>query len=428
MRRVACVIPAVLVLVASAALAGWGEDRADPSALVTALTSSNERARSEAAERIFDRGPLTIERVARRAGEFDEQAWTAFADAFVNEKWAPYASTLVAAAHGAPDAVRRRLIDLAHRLDARAGTTPKPEELAAIVRKLVVEERGLISDSPYTGAVAIYGHAGVAPVLKLLRENGADVVDFDRAGDVLANIAQPEDLPALRELLLAGKSSAAAALDRLTVLGVAGAPEVVINAVRAGRFDRRIAVALYGTPDRRGAVKALRECLTNPERRVTEDDRLWAATVFAEFDSREDVPLLETWSAASTDASTLLQEAIALMRLGSRRGVEMLVRIVGEEQVASPSPPKPGEGAPLCGRGFHDGPRLLALKCLDVVAREGPVVGDAFNYVDPPRGPWEGNRFRDLGPVAASVRKWWDASRDRLEFDGKAGCWRIRAK
>jgi hypothetical protein len=426
MLRVARILPAVLVLVTSAALAGGSDDRADPSALVTALTSGDVRARQEAAERIFDRGPLTIERVARRAGEFDEAAWTAFADAFVHENWAPYAVVLVAAAHGAPETVQRRIIDVARRLDARAGTTPNPEELAAVLHKVLVEERGL-QDAPFPREVAIYGHAGVAPVLTLLRENGSDVVDYDRASSVLKWIAQPEDLPALRELLLAGKSSAAAALVRLGELGVAGAPAVVIEAVRAGRFDVRIAVALYHAPDRRGAAKALRECVTNPERRLTEDDRHWAATVFAELDSREDVPLLESWSASSTDASALLEEARALMRLGSRKGVDMLVRIVEEKQVA-PAPEKPRDATRLRAEGFHDGLRLCALHALDVVATQSPASGDGFNSVDPPPGPWKGPRFGELDEVAAAVRAWWDASRERLEFDGKAGCWRIRPK
>lgn len=115
------------------------------------------------------------------------------------------------------------------------------------------------------------------------------------------------------------------------------------------------------------------------------------------------------------------------MRLGSRRGVDMLVRIVEEKQVA-PAPEKPRDATRLRAEGFHDGQRLCALHALDVVATQSPASGDGFNPVDPPPGPWKGPRFGELDEVSAAVRAWWDASRERIEFDGKAGCWRIRPK
>jgi hypothetical protein len=186
--------------------------------------------------------------------------------------------------------------------------------------------------------------------------------------------------------------------------------------VRAGHFDVRIAVVLYGAKDRAGAARVLRESLSARERRLTDEERKWAATVFAEIGSAADVPLLETWSGSVREPGAIVETARAMMRLGNKKGVEMLVRIVEEKQEAEP--PQPSAPGRLRPEGFHDGYRLVAPQ----------ASGDGFNAVDPPKGPFEGDRSGTPDRVAASVRAWWDKSRDEIEFDAKAGRWIAKPK
>ena len=73
------------------------------------------------------------------------------------------------------------------------------------MRRLLVEEWGLQSDSFWQVDVAIHGHAGVPAILRLLGDPAGERVDLARAGELLGLVAQEKDLPALRELLLGGR-------------------------------------------------------------------------------------------------------------------------------------------------------------------------------------------------------------------------------
>ena len=321
----------------------------------------------------------------------------------------------------------RRLLDLARRLNPKAGRTPTPQEIEAIVRRELVERRGRIDDGFFEGAVAIFGHAGVPATLRFLREGDPDTVDHERASAVLKVIAQPEDLPALRTLLLEGKSSVAAALGRLDALGFTEASDVLIEAVRSGRFDRRIAAALGRTSNRRQAARAVREWTAGRGRSLTDEDRAEVAKVFAALESRTDVSTLEAWSSSCRDSTTLLELGNALTQLGSAKGIEILVRIVEEGRIEPP----PQRGREDTGRlgagGFAGWQRRDALRSLDAVAAQLYNSKDGFRCTRSGRGPWEGDRYRELDRVAAAVRAWWEASRDRIQFDEKAGEWRLKS-
>ena len=420
----------------------------DAPALVEALQSQDASVRAAAAHRIAEQGYDTIEKAARLSAALDDVSWQAFADACIRKKWSPDACALVAAAHAAPDAHRRRLIDLARRLDPEAGTTRTADEMSAIVRKMLVEERGMCSDYFYAAPVAIHGHAGVPAVLELLRENDEETVDYARTLDVLEVIAQPEDVPALRELLLAGKSCVAGALARLQFLGVTEAGDALTHAVLAGRFDERISIALPGgTLDavavgvlydrhaadlseasyRRRAAEAVRKWAASPDRKVGDTERLWVARSLGDLDSRDDVPTMEAWIASTRSFATRLELGRVLTRLGSRRGIELLVGIAEEKPATDPE--KAGSAVAKAPRAdvIESWQRQMAIQYLNDVAMAASPTTKFDSRPHRDRGPWGRDRNRNdaIDAVAAEVRAWWDASRDRLTFDAPTGRWRL---
>ena len=401
-------------------------DRAALAALIGELSSDDAEARRAAAHQIVS--SYWLELVARQTAALDAESWQTFADAVIAKPrgLAP-ACALVAAAHAAPEAHRRRLIDLARRLNPEAGRTPTPQEIEALVHHELVENRGLTDHRSFIGqTVAIYGHSGMATALRLLREGDPDIVDMYRAGALMSTMAQPEDIPVLRGLLLEGKSNVASALGRLAALGFTEASDVLIEAVRSGRFDGRIARALRRTSKRRQAARAVREWIHGRGRSLTEEDRARIAWVFAALESRTDVPVLEAWSSSSRDEGTLVALGRALTQLGSVKGIDMLVRIVGEKKVDPPRRQGPEDTGRLSAGGFEQWRRCYALRMLNAVAVQ-LVAWEDSGWEDE-QGPWKRLSYGgDLDQVVPAVRAWWEASRDRIQFDEKAGEWRLKS-
>ena len=401
--------------------------RAPIAALLGELSSQDADVRRAAADRIVTAGYFAIERVARQAGSLGSDSWQTFADAVSRKTWYPSpVGALMAAAHTAPDAHRRRLIDLARQIDPEAGRTPTPQEIEAIVRREVVEKGGTQDDWPGE-AFVIFGHAGAPAVLRLLEEGGPNTEVLDRASSVLSAIAQPEDIPALRKLLSEGNSNVADALGRLDALGYTEALDVLLEAVRAGRFDDHIASALWHASNRDQAARTVCEWVEGRGPSLTDEDRSEAAGLFIRLESRAAVPTLEAWSASTRDPALFVGLAKALTKLGSAKGIEMLVRVVEEEKV-EPSPhPAPQDAGRLSAEGFDEWQRLSALQSLDAVALQLSSSGDGSPDARPKEGPWSGATYGDLHRIAAEVRAWWEALRDRLHFDEKAREWRRKS-
>jgi len=396
-------------------------ERAPVAALLDELSSGDAAVRRAAADRIVDAGYFAIERVARRAASLDAEAWQTFADAVLRRTWRtrlppPPVGALVAAAHVAPEAHRRRLIALARRLNPEAGKTPTPEAIAAVVRRELVEKKSLVDDNP-GGDVVIFGHAAMPAVFKLLREGEPGTVDLERASAMLSDIAQPEDIPALRKLLLEGKLYVVDALHRLDALGYAQASDVLIEAVRAGRFDPQVARAISEISiHHEAAARAVREWVGRRGQSLTDEDRVWATFVFQELHSREDIPTLEAWISSSSDPGILHGLGRALTKLGSAKGIDLLVRIAEGERA------KPPFGR-LTARGIDEQRRRTVIGLLAEVAVQVSSSGSG----SPTHGSWKVSSSSELDHVAATVRAWWEASREKMQFDAEAGAWRLKA-
>jgi hypothetical protein len=273
----------------------------------------------------------------------------------------------------------------------------------------------------------VFGHAGVPATLKLVQEGTPGTEDLKRPCSVLSSIAQPEDIPALRRLLSEGKSCVAAALGRLDALGYSEALDVLLEAVRSGRFDHEIAMPLHRASNRKEAARAVREWVERRGQSLTDKDRSEVAGLFADLDSRADVPTLEAWSASTRDPDMLVGLANGLRRLGSAKGIELLVRVMEEKKVEPSPQPGPQDAGRLSAEGFDEGTRLFALRALDAVALQSSNSEDGSPGARPNGGPWSGATFSDLDRIAAEVRAWWEASRERMQFDERAGEWRLRS-
>lgn len=404
---------------------GAGSKALALAALIHKLSSDDAEARRGAAKEIVR--SYWLELVARQTAALDTASWQTFAEAVFKRKpgLAP-ACCLVAAAHGAPAAHRRRLIDLARRLNPEAGRTPTPQEIEALLHHELVENRGRTDHRSFIGqSVAIYGRAGVPATLKHLRESNPDVVDMDRAHIILSSIAQPEDIPALRKLLLAGRSSVAFALGRLAALGFAKASDALTEAVLSGQFDAPIARALCRTWSRSKTAQALRALILDRGPGLTDAERSLIASVFAALESRRDVPTLAAWASRSRNAATLVALGRALTQLGSVKGIDLLVRIVGEKEVDPVRRQRPEDSGRLTAGGFERWRRGYALRMLNAVAVQ-LVDWEDSDWLDE-EGPWKKLSYGDVDQAVPDVRAWWEASRDKIRFDETAGEWRLES-
>lgn len=425
-------ILAVALMLAAATPAQAGPDHtAEIRACVKRLSSPEEAVRGEAAARLAEIGYEAVEVVARTGSTLDATAWTAFATACERVRWREGAAiVMVAAAHTAPPAHRTRLLALAHHLDARAGVERSPKEVAAIVHTYLIDRAGERCATGHDTAIAILGHAAVPAVLDLVRkENPGGTIAFH----ALSWIAEPEDVPALRTLLLDGKTGAAVALRPLQDRGVSAATGALLDAVTAGRLDKYVGEALEGAPNRDRVLKVLRAWLaTEPETGV--DQRCPAARLCAAFDGREFVPVLESWLSGAKRSYEFVAYGTALERLGSPRGIETLVGIVSEPRNApccrggeAPSPP----AGRLCPKGFFGFDRWRAARRLGAIA--GPDV-----ITVPSRDEWRAARraARDKGiepeteeafleRAGTAFRRWWKTAKDRIRFEPATGRWSV---
>ena len=98
----------------------------------------------------------------------------------------------------------------------------------------------------------------------------------------------------------------------------------------------------------------------------------------------------------------------------------MLVRIVEEKKVEPPVQPGSESTGRLSAGSFESWQRQFALRSLSAVAAQ---LLDSKDKQSP--GKWA--LPRELGGTASTMRAWWEASRDKIQFDEKAGEWRLKS-
>jgi hypothetical protein len=433
----------VLVLVAavaSAAFARGDEERdAEVRACIAALASKDEAERAKAAARLVELGPSAVDRVARGGASLGADAWTSFADACAAGKNAWYGTWLRAAARSAPEAHAQRLLALARRIDPEGSKVRTKEEIEAVVREYLIERRNERCTTGHDTAVAALGHDAVPLVISMIRDADRLGTDVWAACGALSIVADADDVPALRELLLAGRTRVAQPLAGLQARGVAAATDSLYDAVAAGQFDDEIADALEGAPDRARTVKAVRAWIAAaPPSLVTADRRTDAAKLFGRLDARDAAPLVESWIAKGTQDWEFMALADSLTHLGSREGLALSLRIATERRTRFPCMNPPTEkdiaddvahGLLPCN-GFHPTDRWRAARRLGEIAAGAVKVPTddewwtAHRAAEAAHRP-EPDEADQLDAIAVDLRKWWDASKDKLTFDAASGKWSV---
>ena len=435
--------PVLVLLVAAASAAIAGDDAAEKDAeigeCIVRLSSADEADRAKAAARLVELGLVAVDRVAREGAPLDEKAWTAFADACAAAERPWFAVWINAASATAPDAHKRRLVELARRLDPEIGKVRSPEEIEKVVREWLIERSGARCVSGYAEEIAKLGHDAVPVVLRLLREKRSGGVLTSQGSYAVAILAVPEDVPAIREALLAGPTDLAHALDVLQQRGCKEATDALFAAVAAGRFDDDVAGALVHAPDPSRTVKAVRAWIAaKPPESLSSGARIVAARLFGRLGARDAAPLVESWIALGKTDSEFTEFAEVLTKLGSREGLALSLRIASERRTRFPCMnPATAEdiaadvakGLLPCN-GFHPNDRWRAARSLGEIAADAVKVPTDDEWWAARRAAQEAkrepaNEADELDAIAADLRKWWDASKDKLTFDAGSGRWAV---
>lgn len=378
------------------------------------LVSPDIAVRDAAITRVHDADDGAL---LRGASRLDDAAWDALAYAVAAKTGSWCAVLCVREAHSATAAHRDRLLALAHRLHPDAGVARTPEEIRRIVRERLTPGTRRLCWTGVDTDLALLGHDAVPALLEWLRDH-AERSGSSSAWGALYYLAEREDVPALRSMLLDGRTQVAEVLGILARRGVDEAGDALLDGVSAGHFDGRVAEELDHVRDRERVIAAIRSLLA--ERDTGEgafDGRTAAAELLGRLGARDFVPTLERWTETATRSWEFDSFGHALARLGSRKGIWILVQILEQAAIERPCrkpavlPPPPA--GYLCADGFADGDRRSAAEMLASIA--GPDV-----YRTPEGRARDGS---DLAAAAVAFRAWWDASRNDLRFDAATGRW-----
>ncbi len=409
-----------------------GDKVAAARAALADLASPDGAARAKAATRLAELGRFGATEIALRGADLDDPAWKACAEAFVRARCSWCAITFVSAARKAPDAHAKRLLALAHALDPIAGVERTPEETATEVSRLLDEAGRSRCATGYDERIALLGHAAVAPLLAGMRDGDAKHPGGSISCSAVALLAEKEDLPAIRELVLAGKVNLVGALERMQREGVPEATEALLDAIAAGRIEDIVARALAEVPDKARVLEAASAWIAS-QPVVADPARANLAWLFARLDARESVPTLESWIATSKEPYAFVAIADALVGFGDPEGVGLLVRISSERVTRFPCRPStPDEvaaaSAPgrLCPHGFSQWDRARAAQELSVIAGKHVFdVPEDWSHRRAAQGPHGESDDAYLDRAAAAFRTWWEASKDKLTYDAATDRWSV---
>jgi hypothetical protein len=430
----------VLVAAASAAFARGDEERdAEIGTCIAALASKDDAERTKAAARLVELGPKAVDRVAREGTSLGADAWTSFADACAAGKNAWYGTWLRAAARSAPEAHAKRLLELARRIDPEGSKARTKEQIAAVAREYLIERRNERCCTGHDTEVAALGHDAVPLVISMIRDAKSMHTDVSSACGALSIVADADDVPALRELLLAGETRVAHPLASLQARGVTSATDALFEAVAAGQFDDDIARALEEAPDRARTVKAVRTWFAEaPAEKVTGDARLEAVRLFGRLGARDTARLVESWIPLATKDYEFTQLAAVLTGFGSREGLALSLRIATERRTRFPcmNPPTEKDIADDVARGLLPCNGFHPIDRWDAARRLGEIAAGAVKV--PTHEEWmeaRGTAYRAgretpneadaLDRIAVELRAWWDTSKDKLTFDAASGKWSV---
>ena len=433
----------VLVVIAAAASAAFarGDDERDAEirASITALSSKEEAERTKAAAHLVELGPMAVDRVAREGASLSADAWTSFADACADGKHAWFATWLKAAARSAPEAHAKRLLDLAKRIDPEGSKVRTKEEIAAGVREYLIERRNERCCTGHDTEVAALGHDAVPLVISMIRDAKTLHTDVSSACGALSIVADADDVPALRDLLLGGETRVAYPLASLQARGVTAATDAIFDAVAAGQFDDDVARALTDAPDSARTVKAVRAWLTAaPPEKLADGARLGAARLFGRLGARDTAPLVESWIPLAKKDYEFTEFARVLTELGSREGLALSLRIVTERRTRFPCMNPPTEediaddvahGLLPCN-GFHPMDRWKAARRLGDIAAGAVKVPTDEEWNDARTTAYKAGRDTPdeadaLDHIAVELQSWWNNAKDTLKFDAATGKWSV---
>src|SRR5262249_54523243 len=130
--------------------------------------------------------------------------------------------------------------------------------------------------------------------------------------------------------------------------------------------------------------------------------------------------------------------AEVLTELGSREGLALSLRIVAERRNRFPcmNPPTEADIADdvahglLPCNGFHPLDRWTAARRLGDIAAGAVKVPTDDEWMDARTAAYKAGRETPneadaLDAIAVDLRKWWDASKDKLTFDAASGKWTV---
>ncbi len=437
---VVCLVAAVASLsVCDAAQAGDREcfesQLRDIKKCIGQLSSGLRAEEHLAVNEIAQIGLPAIRVVAREGGSLGGEAWTVFSracDAACRQSAEPsgVAIELVAAAHLAAGPHRSRLLALAQQFDATAGRPLSRDAVDAKVREYLLVRAQLGCTTGNEIPVALLGHDAVPAVLRLIHEPGFDRLSAFRAIEYLA---APDDVPALRRVLLDGETLAAIPLRRVHEQGVEAAEAALVEAVLRGLLDADIAWALATVRDRDQALQAMRRWSSH-EAGAAESQRAAFADLAASLDAYEFVQTLERWVLDAVSPYYFTTVVSALVHLGSTRGVELAVRMICDPQSAGPdlgSDHAP-ERASISGvrtqrripRDIRVFQRLAAARMVaDIAGPDAGIVDTREAMAVAASGASDAKCRQLLEGAAEAAHVWWEAARVQLVFDPQAGTW-----
>ncbi|MEM8884467.1 MAG: hypothetical protein AAGD14_10375 [Planctomycetota bacterium] len=361
------------------------------------LNSADERVRRSAGSALSALGLDVIPVVVQQSASLNDKGWVELKRSLRAMGAVRAAAALESRSESWPAAVRGKLAQLA--LELKATAIVIDVEVDKQVHELLEKFRkadSYMSDDPNVLKIRRLGRPAAPSLIRAIDEyeEAFPTMWMTAATDALKPLVLEADRPALRKILLDGKTDIARCFARIPG---DESRDVLLEAIGEGIVGHELLEELR----RYANAKPVRRALIGYLERSGSASE-WSTAAVADFlgeiRAYDAIPVLERLAA---EAGGRFEPGLAqgLVRLGSRKGVPLLIAYVAN-------------------RRNDAWERHSAAEVLNEVTRRGTYVGGNM---------WGASADSDrLDKAAEAFRKFWDEKKDKLSFDRKVGAWKER--